>query len=360
MQEHWKEKGADTNIQPFFAIEAIHEFFECLANRMLPLKTGVKAFVRTQQYIAKLAVFQGYTTWNPRQDEHMQHLKRSMQRRQSAQTVITRPAINRNRFALSRPQVTHVVENIAWHKACADDGILLQQFVATQIQTLKRPGHLLDTCRVNVKLTDPEEERLASVFGIVQYSEIGTAGAFHKLRSDADNFGYEIGTFKPSSLDPHAAHRARLIHDYLRMNCLGSSDGSVGGLAELVRTGSLGRHVICWHLLQLLRSEVLTSVCFVAASVVVPDGDDPLNREVEVAVPEWYLLPAMHGPQLRHASKDAPFRFIEPNQLADSLLRPAFKEMKINLSKLGTKTMAPRQQSIKYLTEQHTGSCCCL
>ena len=59
---------------------------------------------------------------------------------------------------------------------------------------------------MNVKLTDPEEESLASIFGTVRYSEIGTAGAFHILRSDADNFGYEIGTFKPSSLDPHAAH----------------------------------------------------------------------------------------------------------------------------------------------------------
>ena len=91
------------------------------------------------------------------------------------------------------------------------------------------------------------------------------------------------------------------------------------------------------------------------AKVVVPDGDDPLNREVEVAVPEWYLLPAMHGPQLRVASKDAPFRFVTPAELADALLRPAFKEMGINLSKLGTKTMAARQGAIKYLTEQHTG-----
>ena len=62
-----------------------------------------------------------------------------------------------------------------------------------------------------------------------------------------------------------------------------------------------------------------------AAKVLVPDGDDPLNGEVEIAVPEWYLLPAMHGPQLRVASKDAPFRFVEPKELADSLLRPAFK-----------------------------------
>ncbi|DBB16187.1 TPA: hypothetical protein ACH3X3_014518 [Trebouxia sp. C0006] len=186
-------------------------------------------------------------------------------------------------------------------------------------------------CRVNVKLTDPEEECLASVFGTLQFPEIGTAGAFHKLKSGADNFGYEIGTFKPSSLDPHAAHGARLVHDYLRMNDTGSSDGTIGGLAELIRTGTL-------------------------AKVVVPHGDDPLNREVEVAVPEWYLLPAMHGPQLRVASKDAPFRFVTPAELADSLLRPAFKEMGINPSKLGTKTMAPRQGAIKYLTEQHTGA----
>ena len=74
----------------------------------------------------------------------------------------------------------------------------------------------------------------------LQFSEIGTAGAFHKLKSDADNFGYEIGTFKPSSLDPHAAHGARLIHDYLRMNDTGSNDGTSGGLAELIRTGLLG------------------------------------------------------------------------------------------------------------------------
>ncbi|KAL0029267.1 hypothetical protein WJX79_006205 [Trebouxia sp. C0005] len=280
-------------------------------NRQQLGRRWAKGFVKAQQYIAKLAVFQGYTTWNPRQDEHMHRLRVSIQHRQSAQTIIIRPATNRNRFALTHPQVSRLVEDFAWHRSCADDGILLQQFVSTQIQTLKRPGHLLDTCRVNVKLTDPEEESLASVFGTVRYSEIGTAGAFHKLRSDADNFGYEIGTFKPSSLDPHAAHGARLIHYYLRMSKL--------------------------------------------VSVVVPDGDDPLDREVEVAVPEWHLLPAMHGPQLRHASKDAPFRFIEPNQLADALLRPACKDMKINLSKLGTKTMAPMQGSIKYLTEQHTG-----
>ncbi|KAL0029802.1 hypothetical protein WJX77_000837 [Trebouxia sp. C0004] len=92
--------------------------------------------------------------------------------------------------------------------------------------SLKRPG----------QLTDPEEECLASIFGTLQFS--GTAGAFRKLKSDADNFGYEIGTFKPSGLDPHAAHGARLIQDYLRMNDTSSNDGTVGGLAELIRTST--------------------------------------------------------------------------------------------------------------------------
>ena len=160
--------------------------------------------------------------------------------RQGAITVITRPATNRNRFALTIQQVERLVEKLSWDKACADDTILLQQLISTQTQTLKRPGRLLDTCRVNVKLTDPEEECLASVFGTLQFSEISTAGASHKLKSDADNFGYEIGTFKPSSLDPHAAHGARLIHDYLRMNDTGNSDGTVGGLAELIRAGTTG------------------------------------------------------------------------------------------------------------------------
>lgn len=82
----------------------------------------------------------------------------------------------------------------------------------------------------------------ASVFGTVQYFQIGTVGVFLKLRSDVDIFGYEIGTFKPSSLDLHA-HGARLIHDYLRMSDLGSSDGSVEGLAELISTCSTGKHV---------------------------------------------------------------------------------------------------------------------
>ena len=104
MQEYWKEKDADVEIQPFYNIEDIHAFFEWLANRLLPLNTGAKAFVKAQQYIAKLAEFQGYTSWKPRQDEHMHRLKVSIQRRQNAQTVIIRPATNRNRFALTQPQ----------------------------------------------------------------------------------------------------------------------------------------------------------------------------------------------------------------------------------------------------------------
>jgi hypothetical protein len=353
MQEYWRQKGAHSCL---CTVQDIHEFFEWLANRLVHLKSGQKAFVKAQQYVAKLAKFQGYVSWDHRQDDHMHRLKVSMQRRQGVMTVITRPATNRNRFALTQQQLARLAEEVSWDKACADDTILLQQFVSTQTQTLKRPGHLLDTCRVNVKLTDPEEECLASVFGTLQFSEIGTAGAFHKLKSDADNFGYEIGTFKPSSLDPHAAHGARLIHDYLRMNDTGSSDGTVGGLAELIRTGTTGIYMwVCCNACHCMIYQ--HSSLLVAAKVVVPDGDDPLNREVEVAVPEWYLLPAMHGTQLRVASKDAPFRFVTPAELADSLLRPAFKEMEINLSKLGTKTMAPRQGSIKYLTEQHTGQC---
>jgi len=41
----------------------------------------------------------------------------------------------------------------------------------------------------------------------------------------------------------YAAHGARLIHDYLRMNDTGSSDGTVGGLAELIRTGTTGIYI---------------------------------------------------------------------------------------------------------------------
>ena len=85
-----------------------------------------------------------------------------------------------------------MVEDIAWRKDAADDGILLQHFVSTQIETLKRPGRLPEICRVNVKLTDPAEESVVSLFGTLQFSEIGTAGACLKLKSDADNVGYGL------------------------------------------------------------------------------------------------------------------------------------------------------------------------
>ncbi len=183
MQEYWRQKGAHSC---FCTIQDIHEFFEWLANRVVRLKSGKDSFVKAQQYVAKLAKFQGYVSWDYRHDDHVHCLN---QRRQGVMTVVTRPGTNRNEFALTHQQVQRLVEEVSWDKACADDTILLQQCVSTQTQTLKRPGHLLDTCRVNVKLTDPEEECLASVFGTLQFSEIGTAGAFHKLKSDADNLG---------------------------------------------------------------------------------------------------------------------------------------------------------------------------
>ncbi len=172
MQEYWRQKGADSS---FCSIQDIHEFFGWLADRMMPLKSGLKAFVKAQQYVttvAKLAKFQGYVSWDYRHDDHMHRLKVSMQRKQGVVTSITRPATNRNRFALTQQQLVRLVEEVSWDEACADGTILLQQFVSTQTQTLKRPGHLLDTCRVNVKLTDPEEECLASVFGTEREREI--------------------------------------------------------------------------------------------------------------------------------------------------------------------------------------------
>jgi len=72
--------------------------------------------------------------------------------------------------------------------------------------------------------------------------------------------------------------------------------------------------------------------------VTVPDGSDPLNKEVELQVPEWHLLPAM-----------------SPKQLGDGLITSGFKQMGIHQAKLGTKTMAPRMGAIKYYTEQLAG-----
>jgi len=120
MQEYWRQKGAHSC---FCTIQDIHEFFEWLANRLVHLKNRQKAFVKAQQYVAKLAEFQGYVSWNHRQDDHVQRLRVSMQRKQGVITVITRPATNRNRFALTRQQVERLVEEVSWDKACADDTI---------------------------------------------------------------------------------------------------------------------------------------------------------------------------------------------------------------------------------------------
>ncbi len=56
MQEYWRQKGAHSC---FCTIQDIHEFFEWLANRLVHLKSGQKAFVKAQQYVANLAKFQG-------------------------------------------------------------------------------------------------------------------------------------------------------------------------------------------------------------------------------------------------------------------------------------------------------------
>ena len=89
--------------------------------------------------------------------------------------------------------------------------------------------------------------------------------------------------------------------------------------------------------------------------MTVPDGSDPLNGEFELQVPEWHLLPAMHGPVLRHGARDGPFKFVSPKQLGHGLLTSGFKQMCIHEAKLGTKTMAPRMGAIKYYTEQFSG-----
>jgi len=100
---------------------------------------------------------------------------------------------------------------------------------------------------------------------------------------------------------------------------------------------------------------VLTTFFVAAVPVEVPDGNDPLNKRDIVLVTEWYHLPAMHGPTLRHAAVDSPFRFVTPDQLGAGLITRAFKNMGIHQLKLGTKTMAFRMAIIRYLTEQHSG-----
>lgn len=87
----------------------------------------------------------------------------------------------------------------------------------------------------------------------------------------------------------------------------------------------------------------------------MPDGDNPLALPGKVEVTQWHLLPAMHGTVLRQDSDDGPFRFMTPDQVVGSLLRPAFEEMGLKYTKKGTKLMALRQLCIKLLTEQHSG-----
>ncbi|KAL0025523.1 hypothetical protein WJX77_009221 [Trebouxia sp. C0004] len=56
VEEFWRQKGAHSC---FCTIQDIHAFFEWLANRLVHLKSGRKASVKAQQYVAKLAKFQG-------------------------------------------------------------------------------------------------------------------------------------------------------------------------------------------------------------------------------------------------------------------------------------------------------------
>jgi len=237
MQEYWLAQE-DMAIKPFRSTQDVCSFFGWLAERLVPLDSGQKSFVKAQQHVAALVEYQGFVSWNYSGDPYLKKLKNDIAHKQMTQIHITRPATNRSKFYLSMPQIQDLADK-GW-QARADDGILLQQFVATEIQAMTRPGHSLDTCRVNVKLTNPAEEELTSVFGTVRFSEMGTAGRFHKLRSKAVSFSYEIGTLKAISLDPHAAHGARLVHDYLRLNDLSCPDGRQGGLAEMIKRGTTG------------------------------------------------------------------------------------------------------------------------
>ncbi len=237
MQEYWLAQE-DMAIKPFRSTQDVCSFFGWLAERLVPLDSGQKSFVKAQQHVAALVEYQGFVSWNYSGDPYLKKLKNDIAHKQMTQIHITRPATNRSKFYLSMPQIQDLADK-GW-QARADDGILLQQFVATEIQAMTRPGHSLDTCRVNVKLTNPAEEELTSVFGTVRFSEMGTAGGFHKLRSKAVSFSYEIGTLKAISLDPHAAHGARLVHDYLRLNDLSCPDGRQGGLAEMIKRGTTG------------------------------------------------------------------------------------------------------------------------
>ena len=183
--------------------------------------------------------FQGYISWN-HTDSHVYQLHKSLKRNDTIKKGVSRPHTDRDKHHLPQHNLIQLVEVIAWRKTRADDTILLHQVASNLLQTSTRPGQLLDTCRVNVKLTNPAEEVLSSLFGSVPFSEVGTSGAIGKVRSSADSFAFEIGTFGVSSLDPHAAHGARLVHDYQRMSDPNNTDSMPGGLAEPIRSGSKG------------------------------------------------------------------------------------------------------------------------
>jgi len=237
MQEYFT--GRPEGIQPFKTLEDIHGFFEWALLRGDGVRSGRKMFTKNMQYIQGLIDFQGYVQWNYKLDDHLERLKAEAKRQHDHVRNTADPSTDRHRYALPADKVKFLVEDFAW-KLPADQGILLHQFTASMTQTLMRPPHLLNIPRVNVKLTDPAEESLRGIFGSVPYSEIGSAGSLHKLKSEGEAYAYEIGTFKVSSADPHAAHGARIVHDYARMKNRLSIDGCRGGLADLVGTGQTG------------------------------------------------------------------------------------------------------------------------
>ena len=238
MQEYWCSQEGKV-IKPFSSVEDIYNFFAWLADRVVNLRDGIKTFVKHQQYIAKAAEYHGYISWDHKGDTRLKQLKDAMGRKQLSVIHITRPVTNRDKSYLSMEQVEQVAD-LGWSKTSADDGLLLQQFVATEIFAMTRPGHSLDVCRVNVKLTNPADGELYTDFGTLRFCEVGTAGGFYKMRTKADSFSYELSTLKPSSLDAHAAHGARLVHDYLRLANMSCSDGRKGGLAEMIKQDTKG------------------------------------------------------------------------------------------------------------------------
>ncbi len=253
LQEYFE--GKPEGVQPFKTLEDIHHFFDWALQRADGIRYGRSMFIKNMQYIQALVDFQGYVQWNYELDDHLKQLKAEAKRQHDHVRITADPSTDRHRYALPAEKIEFLVETLAW-KLPADQGILLHQFTASMTQTLMRPPHLLNIPRVNVKLTDPAEESLRGIFGSVPYSEIGSAGSLHKLKSEGEAYAYEIGTFKVSSADPHASHGARLVHDYARMKNRLSIDGCRGGLADLVgnaQTGVLSMpmssvELIVWYL----------------------------------------------------------------------------------------------------------------